>query len=148
MAKINETPWQRFSRDARRLDFPEDDERLRGAFLVAEERTVTADHVVSFDGTAYEVPRALRPGEKATVYRRLLEGTLAILYKGRLVELHPVDLAANARSGRGRCAAHGEVSSPPPRTAADMAFERDYGTVTDPDGGFPEPDAKEENPWT
>lgn len=146
MSKIKETPWQRFARDPRPLDLPESDDSLRAAFVIAEERTCSPDHVVALDGIDYEVPRALIPGRRVTIYRRLLDQSVAILHQGRLLDLHPVDLAANARAPRGRARAPEDVSSPLPMTAADMAFERDYGPVIEPDGGFPEPDP-EEDPW-
>ncbi|MCO5164825.1 MAG: hypothetical protein M9894_00445 [Planctomycetes bacterium] len=57
----------------------------------------------------------------------------------RLVRLHPVDLAANARDRRARREDHDEPTSrPPAKTAADLAFERDLGPVVDADGGVPE----------
>jgi hypothetical protein len=100
-------------------------------------RRVSADHVVSFEGVDYEVPRG-HAGEQVTLHHRLLSDTLAVLHEGRLVELAPVDLAANATAGRAR---PGKPVDDPeailPPSAADLAFQRDFGPVVGPDGGFP-----------
>jgi hypothetical protein len=135
------TPWQRFVADPRPLELPESDEALRAAFILPENRSVSADRIVSVDGVAYEVPRPLGRERRLTVYRRLLDGTVAVLLDGRLVDLHPVDLVGNARSRRGsrdRPDDPEDPDAPPPPSAADLAFDRDLGPVTLPDGGFPD----------
>ena len=124
--------------DERRLRMPHSDEQLRRHFVLHLRRRVTADHTVPLGSVDYEVPRG-HAGEQILVHRRLLDGTLAILHEGRLVEIHPVDLHANARARRGRPRDPREESPHPlPKSAADLAFERDFVPVVDPDGGFPE----------
>ncbi len=138
-------PAQVFAADAKPLSFPPSDEDLRGRFVVHFERTASGDHIVSIDGTAYEVPRGLA-GTRLTIHHRLLDGTYAVPAGGKLVDLHPVDLVANARSrrGRSRCAADtdAEVTAPLPKSAAEMAFDRDFRPVVSSDGGFSDPDTQ------
>jgi len=131
------TPHERFFSDVRPLRFPESDEDLRARFVVHESRLVSPANTVSLDGVDHEVPRGHR-GEGLTVTRRLLEGTLHVIHEGRLVEIHPVDLEKNARDRRAR---HAAADDPPaavlPKSAADLAFDRDLGPIVGEDGGFP-----------
>jgi hypothetical protein len=135
-----ETPIDRFLRDLKELRFPESVEALRQKFEVYLTRTVTRDNVVSIDSIAYEMPRG-HDGRKVVLRRKLLdEGRLFFLEGGRLLELHPVDLAENARSRRGnRGRDEEEVEHPLPPSAADLAYQRDLGSVIGPDGGCPDP---------
>jgi hypothetical protein len=133
------TPWERFSRDPPPLELPESEEALREAFVLSELRSIAHDHTISFEGTIYEVPRPLAREPRVTIYRYLLEDRIAVLLEGRIVEIQPVDLAANARSRRAlRRTDDDEIAHPPPPSAADMAFDDDYGPVIQPDGGFPD----------
>ena len=140
------TPQARWDADTRPLRFPEDDTDLRDRFLVCETRKVSADNVVSHDGVDYEVPRG-HAGTQIQLWRRLLSGERLLLHDGRLVQLHPVDLAGNASNRRARPAA----AAPPapdddegtPQTAAQLAFTRDFGPVVGPDGGYLPPKPKE-----
>ncbi len=132
-----ETPWERWSRDPRPLQHLTEDELTR-AFVSYFERTVTNVRTISIDSQDYEVPReAGRGGQKILVTLRLLEGAYYVAARDRLVRLHPVDLAANARSPRARPAHPEEQGSkaPPEKTAADLAFDRELGPVVDDDGG-------------
>ncbi len=139
-----ETPWQRFSRDEKALRFPEDEARLREKFEIYVKRRVSNDHIVSIDSVLYEMPRGYA-GQKVILRQRLLEGTLAFLHQGKVIELHPVDLAANARSHRGRKGGNPDEkeSQSLHKSAADMAFERDFKPVVDADGGFTDPNEEE-----
>ena len=135
------TPAEVFWADAKPLSFPQSDAELRGRFVVHVERTATKDHVVSIDGTAYEVPRGLAD-KRLTIHHRLLDDTYAVPDRdGTLVDLHPVDLVANARSRRGRtlAGANDEVTTPLPKSAADLSFDRDFRPVVSSDGGFSDP---------
>jgi hypothetical protein len=139
VSERRETPWERWSRDPRPLQHLTGEELAR-AFVTYLERAVTNDRLVPIDGILYELPRALSPGgrrgEKVVVTHRLLEGTYHVVCGGRLVRIHEVDLAANARSPRARRgpAAPEETETPPEKTAADLAFERELGPVVDGDG--------------
>lgn len=140
-----EAPYQRFMADPKDLRFPESVEELRSKFEIYLTRRVSADNVVSVDSVPYEVPRGY-DGAKVTLRRKLLAGPaggcpgIFFLHQGRLVELHPVDLEANARARRGNNPpANEEVQHPLPPSAADLAFQRELGTVVDPDGGCPDP---------
>lgn len=137
------TPSERFHDDPRELRMPVRDDDLRQRFVLHIERTVTGDHTLSVDSVDYDVPTG-HAGQKVIVYRRLLDNTLAIVHEGRLVDLKPVDLHANARARRARPPDRGQESQPPlPKSAADLAFERDFSPVVDPDGGLSDPKNKE-----
>lgn len=146
-----ETPWERWSRDVRPLRHMTEEELVH-AFVAYLERTVTSDRVVSIDSIDYEIPReAGRGGQTVLIAHRLLEATYHVVVGERLVRIHPVDLAANARSPRARPGAPDETKTPPEKTAADMVFDRDLGSVLDEDGGAPPPsdppeEEKEEAP--
>ena len=131
------TPYLRFSSDPRPLRFPEDRESFRAKFEIFLHRRVSHDNIVSIDSLAYEVPRGYH-GKTVLLRKKLLDhGRLFFLHLGDLIELHLVDLARNARSRRAG-EEDDDVQHPLPPSAADLAFERDYGPVVDPDGGFPE----------
>lgn len=142
-SKRKQSPRERFLQDPKPLVFPESDEALRQAFVIAETRSVSKDRVVSIASVAYEVPRGLA-GREVTIYRYLLLGTVAVLHKGRVVTVHPVDLAANARAHRARAGKAEEVDHPPPPSAAEMAFDEEFGPITGADGGFNDPANPEE----
>lgn len=139
MTERRETPWERWSRDPRPLQHLTGEDLAR-AFVTYLERTVTNDRLVPIDSLFYELPRELSPGgrrgEKVVVTHRLLEGTYHVVCGDRLVRIHEVDLAANARSPRARRGepAAEETATPAEKTAADLAFERELGPVVDGDG--------------
>jgi len=135
------TPEGRFLADERALRLPDSDDDLDSRFFVTEKRKVSADHVVPLDGVDYETPTG-HADTRVTLYRHVLRSTVHLLHEGRLVRLHPVDLAENAKDRRARKA---EVRPPtaPTRGAADLAFTNDFGPVVDADGGFTEPEEEE-----
>lgn len=143
-----QTPAARWDADERPLRFHAGGEdELRAKFVVTEERSVSKDNVLPFDGVDYEVPRG-HAGERLLVHHQLLDHTVLVQHEGRFVRLHPVDLAANAVARRARVGAPpgtlipapGEPGGlPPARSAATLAFERDFGPLVGPDGGFPAP---------
>jgi len=129
-----ETPWERWSRDPRPLQHLAESE-LERVFVTHLERTLTNDRLVPIDSVLYEVPRhAGRAGQKILITHRLLEGTYHVVVADRLVRIHPVDLAANARSPRARSNAGDDEQAPAERTAADLGFERDVRPVVDKEG--------------
>lgn len=130
-------PAVRWQQDDRALRFPEDAEALRRKFLVTEQRRVSHDHVIRVGPDHLEVPRGLR-GQRIDIYRHALDGTISVIHRGRLVQVHPVDLAANAADRRGRPAPEAETTHPLPTSAAGLAAARDLGPVVGPDGGFSE----------
>lgn len=134
----DDTPQARWDADDRPLRFPWSDAQLRERFRVTETRTVSSDNVISHDGTAYEVPRG-HAKTVVQVHREVLTGRLLIVHDGRLVRLHPVDLTDNATAGRARPTRDDDEPDTPVTTAASMAFDRDFGPVVDPDGGFSDP---------
>ena len=137
------TPWARFHQDPQPLRLHEHTEQLRQAFVVHESRRVSQDHIVQVQGCAHETPLGLS-GQEVELYRHLLEGTVSVLYEGRLVRLAPVDVHANAQARR---AAGREAPPTPalPPSAAQIAFDQAYRPVVDAEGGFSDnPPAKPE----
>ena len=141
-----QTPKERWNADERPLRFPESVDDLRDKFVVTETRKVSPDHIISYKSEMYEVPRGLA-GEWIDVQRRVLTGALLILHDGTLKRLHPVDLAANAMTKRAR---HKTDNDEPvlgdaiPKTAATLAFERDFAPLVGTDGGFNDNDNEKE----
>jgi transposase InsO family protein len=136
-----QTPEQRWQTDSQPLRFPSSETDLRERFFVTETRRVSNDHVISFEGTAYEVPRG-HATTRATLRRAVLDDSLYVLHQGQWTRLHPVDLTANAYARRARpgAAAPEDDQGPPPvPTAACQAFDRDFGPVVDADGNCPAP---------
>lgn len=140
MTRPFETPWERWSRDQKTLSHLTEAE-LQKAFVVFLERTVSNDRIVSIEGIFYEVPRTLgpkgRPRSTLLITYRILESTYHVHgEEGRLVRIHPVDLVANARSKRARTSppADADAERILPPSAADLAFERDLGSVVDHEG--------------
>lgn len=139
------TPYACFHADEKALRFPPDRETLRGKFEVTLSRVVTRDNIVSIDSVCYDMPRGYR-GQRVQLRRKLLApGGFFFLHQGRLIQLHPTDLAANAQTKRAHGPAPAEENDAPPRpSAADLAFQRDYGPVVDADGGYTAPTPQEE----
>jgi putative transposase len=131
-----QTPLDRFEADTRALRFPDSDAELAARFVVTETRKVSTDNVISFEGTDYEVPRG-HARTDITVWRHLLSGALSVVHDQKLVPLAPVDLARNAVSRRALPQAPApDDDECAPRTAAHLAFARDFAPVVGPDGGF------------
>lgn len=137
-----DTPQQRFASSPRPLRPAASDAWLINAFTLPLERRVSADHIVTVDGTLYELPRGYG-GSRVTLYRRLLELTphgpaLDLEHDGRLVRLHPVDKHFNATSGRAPrgSASSDETQAVPAKSASTLHFERDHRSMLAPDGGF------------
>jgi putative transposase len=146
-----QSPYQRFHDDPRPLRPASSADWLRECFTVTLKRRVSKDHIVPVDGIDYEVPRG-HSGEQEVLYRRLLERTaekdaLYLRHQGRLVRLHPVDLAHNARARRSRLRPESDssdVAPVPQKSASQLAFERDLPSMLDADGGYPNDDDNEE----
>jgi hypothetical protein len=146
-----QTPYQRFHGDPRPLRPAPSADWLCERFTVTLKRRVSNDHVVPVDGIDYEVPRG-HSGEREVLYRRLLERTaetdaLYLRHQGRLVRLHPVNLAENARARRSRVRPEGDPDDAVPvtqKSASQLAFERDLPSMLDADGGYPDNDDNEE----
>lgn len=138
-----QTPHQRFHADPAPLRMPDTDQNLRSRFVTFFTRCVSDDRCVPIEGTVYEVPRGHR-GEKIQIHYHLLEGTYSVLHQGKLVQIHPVDLVLNARDRRAHRRPQ-EPATPPEKTAAQLAFERDFRPVVGPDGGCPQPTTEEDD---
>lgn len=136
-----ETPRQRWESSERDLVPAPDEQWLINRFTVTETRRVSNDHVISYEGQAYEVPRGLS-GEMVEIHRRVLDSTLHLMHLDRLIELYPVDLAANAITPRAKHDEHAETASII-KTASALNFERAYGSVLNQDGGCPDKEEEE-----
>lgn len=143
------SPHQRFHDPGQRRLRPIESDALASGFVVSFERTVSADHIISVDGVAYEVPRGLRK-QRIAVYRHLLERDdqgrprLSVTHQRRQVRIQPVDKHFNAVSGRARHTDEPPADPMPPKSASSMAFERALAPMLDADGGYPQ--LREEDP--
>ena len=133
-----DTPFDRFHTDTTPLRFPDTRQKLDSLFMITMKRRVSADNVVAVDSVAYEMPKGYA-GERVLLYRRVLTDTIHFLHHDRLIQLHPVDTALNARRKRGHEQADEGPVQPPAPSAADLSFTHDYGPLVGPDGGFREP---------
>ncbi len=134
---LGQSPDERWDADDRPLRFPESDAELRNAFLVTDTRDVSADNVISYRSTLLEIPRG-HAKTTIEIYRQVLDGTLHILHDGRFVRLHPVDMTDNAYARRAPTKASAGQVCTPPNTAASLSYDRDFGPIVGPDGGFKE----------
>ena len=136
-----DTPRQRWEA-GRRLRFPEDEADIYRRFVVRELRTVSNDHIIQHGGADWEAPRGMA-GDKVEVIRHVLDGRLFVVHHGQVVQLHQVDLAANAQQRRGYPADDRPLDGEGiPTTAAALAFARDMAPIVGPDGGFVDKEKK------
>ena len=135
----DETPHQRWNSSSQPLRSVENEEKLTEAFMVAEQRTVSNDHCISYQGQTYEVPTGLAR-QRITVLRALLDNDALYLdHIGLRIRLHPVDPAFNARDRRvsgGRT--DPEPAGSPEKSASALSFDHEYGSILDSTGGFPD----------
>lgn len=124
----SQSPDERWNADDRELKFPSDHDELRDRFVLTESRRVSADNVVSIRGKFFEVPTG-HARRTLAVQRHLLTSVVRVLHDGKLVQLHPVDLAFNAEDRRASVNDLADPTLEVPLTAAAMAFERDFGPV-------------------
>jgi len=133
------SPAGRFQIDKRLLRFHQSQNQLRRSFVLYQQRRVSNDNVVSFNGVDYEVSRGYA-GMKIMLHRNILDQSISIIHQGSLLQLAPVDLHENARDKR----AKSEKLDPEnvnlilPKSSAQMAYERDLGPIVDPEGNFPD----------
>ncbi|MCP4655603.1 MAG: transposase [bacterium] len=135
----NKTPAACFDGDERPLSYPESEAKLRERFVVRVSRSVSNVGTISIDGTVYELPRGVIERSVDTE-RNVLDGSIWLFWDERRVRLYPVDLEANAharRRGTSKASAKDtDQTTPPPKGAADLAYEQDLGPITDETGGF------------
>jgi len=136
---IKATPQERFDGDSRPLTYPLSEDDLRRHFVLDAKRKVRPDNVVKINDVLYEVPLGYS-GRRIMVYRDLVEVRISMFHEGRLITLKPADLAANARERRGVKRNKEEKGENPIRTAADISFDEDFSPITDPYGGFQQPE--------
>jgi len=135
-----QTPGERYFGDPKPLRFPEDQDSLRHKFEVSLKRRVSNDSVVSIDGVFYDMPRGYA-GQQVILRRRLLLNSIGFIHDGKVIDLCPCDQQANANTRRATPSGndHNEQVAMPQKTAADYAFEREFRSVVDADGGFESP---------
>ncbi|MCP4755025.1 MAG: transposase [Proteobacteria bacterium] len=131
-----QSPLHCFQNDARSLRFAESIDRLRQAFVLHTTRRVSFDNVVSLKSIEYEVPTGYA-GARITLHRNPLDDSISIVHQGRLVRILPVDLHSNAHDKRAAGRHNDDETKPlPPKSCSQIAYERDFKPVVDPDGGF------------
>lgn len=131
-----DTPWSRFKDDPTPLRLHQNSETLLKAFVLNRARSVSNDHIISFNGVLYEVPRGLA-SSKITIQHNPLDNSVAIFHQNRTVRLSPLDAQANARDKRAKTAAPDEEPARNIRkTSAQMAFDREHRPIVGIDGGF------------
>lgn len=136
----NQTPLQRWTKDKRALRFPADRSALRQKFILGDSYKVSNHHVITIGKDHYEAPLGTAR-KTVTVYRNALTSEVHVLHQGELVTLQPVDLSRNAIDRRAKRREEAKQSNAmPPKTAANMAFDRDCAPLVGPDGGFRESD--------
>lgn len=138
------SPHAAFYADTRPFDLPASRETLRAKFVIRCTRTVSADRVLSYDGVLYETPVGYARSE-VEIHRRVLTGGVWMDHEGQPIELHPVDVTANAHAKRARGQPRAEAPVPQSRSAAQRHFDRDHPPLVDADGGFAGP-ADEDRP--
>lgn len=130
-----DSPRQRWEA-GRPLRWPQDEDDLYRRFVVREPRTVSNDHVIQHGGDLWEAPRGTAR-DKVEVIRNVLDGRLFVVHHGQVIQLHKLDLAANAQARRGYPADQRPLDGEGlPQTAAGLAFARDMAPLVGPDGGF------------
>jgi hypothetical protein len=139
-----QSPQERWDADSAPLEYFDDIEKLASQFILTLTRKVSRDNVIKYSGKGFETPSGYA-GTRILVYRHLLYGTLSMVHQGRMIELHEVDLTANACHQRRRQLA--EVQPDQPRTiktAARLKYDRDHATLVDGEGNFAENKLKDE----
>jgi transposase InsO family protein len=134
-----QTPFNCFHSDPRPFKFQKNVDLLRQAFVLYEQRLVSKDNTISYEGTCYEVPIG-HVGEKIILYRNILDKTISVIHKGEVYALSPVDLAANARSFRGNVndPQPEEPNSIFPKGSAQLSYENDFRPIVDENGNYHE----------
>lgn len=134
------SPLRRYLDDERLLRPYEDPAALRSKFVVPEDRHVSNDHVIQFDNVEYEVPRGLA-GQKIKLVRDAFDASVLHLeHEGRWLQLHPVDRHANARDRRGTPSQTKDTGASVSTTAAASAVDDSLAPITQPDGGYADPE--------
>ncbi len=131
-------PLYCFQNDTRSLRFAQSTAHLQQAFVLHIRRRVSIDNVVSLGGIGYEVPAGYA-GTRIVLHRNVLDDSIRIVDHGRLVRILPADLHFNARDKRADGGRDDDGTKPlPPKSSSQIAYERDFAPVVDPDGGFTE----------
>ena len=140
----HETPVSRFGRDPLPLRFPKNHDHLEGAFEIAYQRKVSADHVVRLGGKSYEVPSGYS-GQSVIVHRNALTGKVTFLDGVRRVTLQEVDPATNAYRPPTRSSSNKAHDQTDPTVAghAQTRFEEAFAPLVDDSGNHYDP---KENP--
>lgn len=130
------TPWSRFKDDPTPLRSYQNQDTLLQAFVLNKARSVSNDHVISFNGIRYEVPRGLA-SSKITIQHNPLDDSVAIFHQNRTVRLAPLDAQANARDKRAKTASPDEEPAQNiSKTSAQMTFDLEHRPIVGVDGGF------------
>ena len=130
----NQTPAQRFHEDSVALDHLKDQSILEQKFVLSTTRKVSKDHVVSLEGTLYEVPQGYAR-QVITLYRNMLSGEVSILHKAHYSRLAPLEAHDNARRPCNRKASPETETGPSVRpTSAEQDYRDNVTALVDSQG--------------
>jgi putative transposase len=133
---LGESPKDRFLRDPYPLDFFRDEQDLMAKFILRRSRKVSADHIVSLNGIAYETPLGMAY-KKIVLYENAITHAVAIDHQGQRIALHPVDLNFNASAKRTRSRKEEEEESASRGASASLEkFNENFKPIVDKDGNF------------
>ena len=138
------SPTDKFFSKNQPLRMIDDLEAYEKCFVLSHVRRVSADNIVSFKKLSLEMPSgyALR---KVTIFHNTLSRRVYVIHEGRLVQILPVDLAANAVARRSAPERH-TPSAAFPTTAANINYLQSYAGLTDAEGNAVAPsDDEDEN---
>lgn len=138
-----DSPLNRFKKDPQPLRFHKNKAQLQQAFVLNETRRVSKDNVIKSGGGEFDVPFG-HAGTIITIYRNVMDATVSMIHKGKMVALSPVDMHANARDRRPKASNQEQPDIPLQKSSAQMAFERDYQPVIAPDGGLDKKNKEDE----
>ena len=133
---LDAIPDERFASDSLALRYPESEALLRREFILPERRKVKTHNVVLIGQVMHEMPLG-HAGCLVWVYRHVLENRVYVEHEGRLMEIKPADLHANARERRAWLETQEPERPMPGETAAMMSYRKAYVPIVGPDGGFP-----------
>jgi len=138
-AHEGKAPAVRFADDPSPLRLYPGPEPLEDAFVLAETRSVSRDHVIQLAGTRYEAPGGTA-GQAITLERNVLTGAVTMLHQGRCIRLAEIDLAANAHRPNTGAASPETANQPCPDgpSHAQSSFEADYAPLVDGTGNYPD----------
>jgi hypothetical protein len=135
---LGRTPNEKWRADSNPLRVVDDKDVLAREFVITKTHKVSADNIVKAGGQLLEMPFGYA-GTKVEIAHDLLEKNARFLHDGKMILLKPVNLVDNAKTKRIGKPVKPEKPHGPIRTAARIAFDKDFASVVTDDGDFVEP---------